>query len=648
MTGKYCANCFKDIDSELETCPECNYTYPEEKNSLYLPPRGMLYNKQYRIGRVLGHGGFGITYLCYDINLKSKVAIKEYLPDQFATRDTKSATVMPYTGEKKEDFLYGKDRFREEAQVLRQFRHPNIIKVLNYFEALNTAYFVMEYLEGETLQRYVKTKGKLTIEEALKIIIPLLDALEEIHSNNYYHRDIKPANIYMTKKLEPILIDFGAARQQVSGRSKSLTAVLTPGYAPVEQYSTKGRQGAWTDIYAMSATVYKMITGETPPESQDRLLGEENLKRPSELDIKITPEQEKWLLKGLAIKCDDRPLSIEEWKGLLPQPKKEMPRHIPTINELEVNFVKMVILPKLKDKILTAEKEGEIYDSVKNMNISPESVKKLIEENLIKTGSIRKNVGNADLRSTEEDTKKCPYCAEIIKKEAIICRFCNRELTISSEQFSKIATPTARNDGLAGNVIAKETKQSSSHQSPIATHQNMVLIPAGVFMMGSYEHDDEKPLHKVYLDDYYIGINPVTNEEYSKFISAGGYKDSKYWIKEGWEWLQKGFLKKAITEPGYWQNKNFNQLDLPVVGVSWYEAYAYCRWAGGRLPTEAEWEKAARGTDGRKYPWGNKEPDSSYCNYTENKKGTTFVGNYEKGKIYRHLWYEQFRQDNTG
>ena len=284
---EYCINCFKVMDRGLDTCPKCGFDFrTEQDNPLYLPS-GILHN-QYLIGRVLGKGGFGITYLCYDINLKRKVAIKEYLPTDFASRETKSKSVIPYSGEKKEYFIYGKENFIKEAQTLAGFSHPNIIKVYSYFEAHNTAYFVMEYLEGKTLREYVKERGKIAVQSAIEIVKPILDALEEIHSKNYYHRDIKPANIYITEKKVPILIDFGATRQQLAGQSKSLTAILTPGYAPIEQYSSKGKQGAWTDIYALSATMYYMITGRVPPESQDRR-EEEELIIPSKLGIKITP-----------------------------------------------------------------------------------------------------------------------------------------------------------------------------------------------------------------------------------------------------------------------------------------------------------------------------------------------------------------------
>lgn len=166
--------------------------------------------------------------------------------------------------------------------------------------------------------------------------------------------------------------------------------------------------------------------------------------------------------------------------------------------------------------------------------------------------------------------------------------------------------------------------------------QKMVLIPEGEFLMGSDENDkesnfDEKPKHKVYLDSYYIGIYPVTNKDYSKFIEIGGYKNPKFWSKEGWNWLTKGNIC-VIEEPEYWKDKRFNKSDQPVVGVSWYEAEAYCNWKGAVLPTEAQWEKSARGTDGRIYPWGNDNPDKTYLNYNDNIGKPLPVGKFPKGK----------------
>jgi len=290
-----------------KTCAKCGYKGEYVSESLlHLPPGTVLQNK-YLLGRVLGQGGFGITYLAWDITLNIKLAIKEYLPQQHATRTVGQSTVTFYTSSFKEDYRYGLSKFLEEARTLARFNeHPNIVTVRDYFEANNTAYLVMNYHEGITLQNYLKKKdGKIMVEQALAIFMPVLDALKEVHAAGIMHRDISPDNIFIDKDGRIILIDFGAARQEMREKSKSFSVVLKAGYAPEEQYRTKGEQGPWTDIYAVGATLYHCITGNIPPEAIDRLV-EDDLVAPSNMGVKIKPALEDCLLKALAVKAPDR------------------------------------------------------------------------------------------------------------------------------------------------------------------------------------------------------------------------------------------------------------------------------------------------------------------------------------------------------
>jgi len=314
---KYCPDCFAWIPQAAEVCPNCQYTQPSKPNPLYLTPQISL-RKQYLIGRVLGHGGFAVTYLGYDINLGMKVAIKEYFPREFASRSGENGatiTANEHT-EAKEFYEYGLKRFVEEARLLSQLRHNNIIKVLNLFEIGGTAYYAMEYLAGKTLKDQIKDHGTLTFNEAFKIISELMSAAEFLHGKSCFHRDIKPANVYLTEDKSPILLDFGSARNQLAAQSRSLNAMLTPGYAPIEQYSVKGRQGPWTDIYALAATFYYLLTAQIPPEAADLSQGLAKIKLPSEMGLAINASQEKWLMKGLALRPEERPQSIAEWRAL--------------------------------------------------------------------------------------------------------------------------------------------------------------------------------------------------------------------------------------------------------------------------------------------------------------------------------------------
>lgn len=224
----------------------------------------------YQIVSVLGRGGFGITYLARDNNLGQLVAIKEYLPHDFATRSSDS-TVQPVSIDQHEIYKWGLQRFMTEAQTLARFKHPNIVRVHSVFKQNNTGYMVMEYEQGEDLSDVYKRKKQLTQQELQDAYYPIIKGLALVHEEGFIHRDIKPSNIFIRSDGSPVLIDFGAARQAVGGKTRALTSMLSVGYAPFEQYNdTPGKQGAWTDIYALGASMYQGITGEKPLESTIR------------------------------------------------------------------------------------------------------------------------------------------------------------------------------------------------------------------------------------------------------------------------------------------------------------------------------------------------------------------------------------------
>ena len=227
------------------------------------------YVREYQIEKELGTGSFGVTYLAIDTHLNRYVAIKEFLPNDIAIRQ-QDHSISPKSNSDYEDFEYGLDRFINEAKTLARFNHPNIVKILNFFEANNTAYIVMEYEEGEDLEEYISRKGKLEENEILSIVLPVLDGLRDLHSQSYLHRDIKPANIYIRSNEIPMLIDFGATRYSIGLKSKSLSVILTVGYAPKEQYNSRAKQEPYTDLYAVGAVMYKMVTGKVPIEASAR------------------------------------------------------------------------------------------------------------------------------------------------------------------------------------------------------------------------------------------------------------------------------------------------------------------------------------------------------------------------------------------
>jgi serine/threonine protein kinase len=221
--------------------------------------------QEYRIERLLGVGGFGLTYLALDQNLNLKVALKEYMPGELALRAA-DQSITPSSGEATEGFVWGKRRFLDESRTLASFRHPNIVRVMRFFEANGSAYMVMEFVEGAPLSDWIKTQRPLSEAYLRAFLMPLLDGLEVVHKAGFTHRDVKPGNIYMREDLTPVLLDFGSARMQAS----ELTAVVSPGYAPLEQYHTQGNQGPWSDLYAVGGVLYWIVTGNRPHEAVAR------------------------------------------------------------------------------------------------------------------------------------------------------------------------------------------------------------------------------------------------------------------------------------------------------------------------------------------------------------------------------------------
>ncbi|MBR4759929.1 MAG: PASTA domain-containing protein [Lachnospiraceae bacterium] len=315
--NQICGNCFQNYDGDVGICPHCHYDNRSERQGTNCLDQGSMLAGRYLIGRVLGVGGFGITYLAFDKILAQIVAIKEYLPGEFSTRIPTQALVTVYTGEKEEQFLAGQKRFMEEARKLARFQnHEGIVQIYDCFELNNTSYIAMEYLKGKTIQALINEKGKFEVDAAVEIIIQVLTALEDVHKIGILHRDIAPDNIIITDDNKVKLCDFGAARYATTSHSKSLSVVIKQGYAPVEQYRSKGDQGPWTDVYGTAATLYKMITGVTPEDSMERYVKDE-LVLPSKMGIKIRKNTENAIMNGLNIQIEGRYKSAGEFARAL-------------------------------------------------------------------------------------------------------------------------------------------------------------------------------------------------------------------------------------------------------------------------------------------------------------------------------------------
>lgn len=286
---------------------------------------GTILDGKYQIKGILGEGGFGITYEGWDLERNNKVAIKEYFPTELAVRENADSeqNLHIFRG-KNEEFDKGKQRFLKEAETLRKFHYlEGIVSVLDCFEENQIAYIVMEYIDGITLKQYVKENGCLSFTELIPLLEPVMKALIKIHRQGLIHRDISPDNLMIGMDNKMRLIDFGAAKAANEKYKKAATVILKSGYAPPEQYLSEGRQGAWTDVYALSATMYMALTGHIPVDSVARLQGKELSPAFDELG-NITDWQSRAIEQGMEIKVSKRFKNVEElWDALTVAPQKE-------------------------------------------------------------------------------------------------------------------------------------------------------------------------------------------------------------------------------------------------------------------------------------------------------------------------------------
>ena len=279
-----------------------------------LPLQSMLH--EYRLEQVLGAGGFGITYLGCDTHLERQVALKEYFPPELAMR-APDGGVVASSAQRDADYRWGLERFLQEARTLAKFSHAHIVRVVRYFEANGTAYMVMDYERGEALKVLLQRSPRPAEAELKRLAAPLLDGLRAVHAAGILHRDIKPDNIVVRADGSPVLIDFGAARNALGGETRSLTAVLTPGYAPLEQYSGQGKQGPWTDLYAFAGVLYRAATDAPPPDAVARMSSDSVSTSLAQAKGRYSEAFLRAVEWALAVDEKRRPRSVDEWKGPL-------------------------------------------------------------------------------------------------------------------------------------------------------------------------------------------------------------------------------------------------------------------------------------------------------------------------------------------
>jgi formylglycine-generating enzyme required for sulfatase activity len=586
-------------------------------------PGAILHNR-YRIVKLLAQGGFGTMYQAWDMTLSRPCALKENL------------VAAPEV----------QRQFLTEAKILANLNHPNLPRVSDYFIEGQGQYLVMDYVEGQDLQEMLEARGApLPEDQVLPWISQICDALTYLHSQKppIIHRDIKPANIRITPSGKAMLVDFGIAKvYDPNSKTTQGAQAVTPGFSPYEQYG-KGATDARTDVYALGATLYTLLTGVEPPESVQRVV-RDPLVSPRQLNPSFSLRTSAALMGALKMDPAQRFQSVADFKaalGATPRPPRlaapppAAPAPPPPLpNRTALPWAWIAAMMSLSAIVLllvvSILRRQPSITSEATQAPRPESPTIAVIHNEPATASPMLTVtptAEASLQLREHVVRAGETCSEIAQAFGVsiqtIATANNLPPDCGMIQAGQtLLIPPASTDGQETPLTATLPAPATPIATQISQIDGMiqVYVPSGQFLMGSLEADpeagkEEKPQRLVYLSAYWIDQTEVTNAMYLRCVRQGACRPPKE--------------TRSKSRPAYFDEPSFS--NYPVIYVAWQDAEAYCRWAGRRLPSEAEWEKAARGIDGRPYPWGEASPTPELANFNNRVGDTRPVESYPAG-----------------
>ena len=534
-----CAECFKEIADKKARCSHCGFDNSKIKPVLGAIKSGRLIDERYYIGSVLGQGGFGITYKAFDVDLERILAIKEYYPKNSVQRSDDGFNVQPSD---QQEFKKGLNYFTDEAKALARFQgHPNIVSVQNYFRSNNTAYMVMEFMEGKTVREILRGGKTLPTPDSIKIILGVLEGLIACHKQNLIHRDLTPDNVYITTKSQVKILDFGSARQTKEGEDNEFTQILKESYAPIEQYQKSGAQGPYTDIYSVGASFYRLLTGKPPPDNATDRIIEDKLKRPSQLNpnLVISEDVENVLMKAMAVKPNDRYQTVESFKKDLIEAINN-PNAKQARSEEKVSQQKPI--SKSKPKQPSESKQKQPYENKpKQSSIvskrqtsaeikpeplrqAPEVIKDLNEENKPKS--------KPQVKPEQEGDKKTLPVGAIVGVAASLVLFIGYQIMnpsvtdpLDQKTIQEITQNQKPKDTITRIDLSPESYDISEEDEPVPDDKEKLVNLDKYELKVNVYPDNIRSTVKILetKDPYFYG--QVLNEgSYSVQISASGYR----------------------------------------------------------------------------------------------------------------------------